>query len=165
MAKDFLLEIGLEEVPARFLRGAVEQLQDKIAKFLNDNHIAFEAIENYATPRRIAIIAKGVAEKQADVDEQVKGPSKKIAMNEAGEWSNAALGFARSQGVAPSDLFIQELAGVEYVYARKQSIGGDTATLLTENLVGLISSMTFPKNMRWGNHELRFVRPIRWLVR
>lgn len=164
MAKDFLLEIGLEEVPARFLRGAVEQLQDKIAKFLNDNHIAFEAIENYATPRRIAIIAKGVAEKQADVDEQVKGPSKKIAMNEAGEWSNAALGFARSQGVAPSDLFIQELAGVEYVYARKQSIGGDTATLLTENLVGLISSMTFPKNMRWGNHELRFVRPIRWLI-
>ena len=164
MAKDFLLEIGMEEVPARFLRGAVDQLHDKIAKWFADNHIAVETIEKYATPRRITVIAKGVAEKQADVDEQVKGPAKKIALNEAGEWSPAALGFARSQGVEPSDLFIQELAGVEYVYARKQSTGGSTAALLEEQLKGLITSMTFPKNMRWGHHDIRFVRPIRWLI-
>jgi glycyl-tRNA synthetase beta chain len=164
MAKDFLLEIGMEEVPARFLRGAVDQLHDKIAKWFADNHIGFDTIEKYATPRRITVIAKGVAEKQADVDEQVKGPAKKIALNEAGEWSPAALGFARSQGVEPSDLFIQELAGVEYVYARKQSTGGSTAALLEEQLKGLITSMSFPKNMRWGHHEIRFVRPIRWLI-
>jgi glycyl-tRNA synthetase beta chain len=93
MAKDFLLEIGMEEVPARFLRGAVDQLHDKIAKWFADNHIGFDTIEKYATPRRITVIAKGVAEKQADVDEQVKGPAKKIALNEAGEWSPAALWF------------------------------------------------------------------------
>lgn len=164
MAKDFLLEIGMEEVPARFLRGAVDQLHDKLVKWFADNHIAVETIEKYATPRRITVVAKGVAEKQADVDEQVKGPAKKIALNEAGEWSPAALGFARSQGVEPSDLFIQELAGVEYVYARKQSVGGSTAALLEEQLKGLITAMTFPKNMRWGHHEIRFVRPIRWLI-
>jgi glycyl-tRNA synthetase beta chain len=106
----------------------------------------------------------GVAEKQADVNEEVKGPSRKIALNDQGGWSKATLGFARSQGVKPEELFFKQTGGVEYVYASKSSAGIDTAVVLQEGLSALITSMIFPKNMRWGSHELRFVRPIRWLI-
>lgn len=164
MAKDLLLEIGLEEVPARFVRGAMNQLKDKIEKFLSDSRIEHGAVEVYATPRRLAVKVTDVAEKQSDMNEEAKGPARKIAQDSQGSWSKAALGFARSQGVTPDELYFQELSGVEYVYARKSSIGASTAGILPEGLVSLITSMSFPKNMRWGSHELKFVRPIRWLV-
>ncbi|MHA7962737.1 glycine--tRNA ligase subunit beta [Paenibacillus sp. CAU 1782] len=164
MAKDLLLEIGLEEVPARFVRGAIDQLKEKTEKWLQDSRISFQAVKAYATPRRLAVLVEGVAEKQEDSNEEAKGPSRKIAQDEAGNWSKAALGFARSQGVEPENFYFQELGGVEYVYARKSSIGQETSTLLAEGLQGIITGMSFPKNMRWGSYELRFVRPIRWLV-
>ncbi|RAP76695.1 glycine--tRNA ligase subunit beta [Paenibacillus montanisoli] len=164
MAKDLLLEIGLEEVPARFVRGAMNQLKEKTAKWLEAARIGHGSVEAYATPRRIAVLVRDVEEKQADVNEEVKGPSRKIALNEQGEWSKAALGFARSQGVAPEDFFFKELGGVEYVYANKSSIGTVTSDVLPEGLTSIITSMSFPKNMRWGGYDLRFVRPIRWLV-
>jgi glycyl-tRNA synthetase beta chain len=164
MAKDLLLEIGLEEVPARFVRGAMNQLKDKMVKWLAESRISHGEVEAYATPRRLALLIRDVAEKQSDMNEEAKGPSRKIAQDEQGNWSKAALGFARSQGVEPEQLYFQELAGVEYVYATKSSIGSDTAGVLPEGLPALITSMSFPKNMRWGAHELRFVRPIRWLV-
>ncbi|MDF2836038.1 MAG: glycyl-tRNA synthetase, beta subunit [Paenibacillus sp.] len=164
MAKDLLLEIGLEEVPARFVRAAMNQLKDKMDKWLSEQRIGHGGIEAYATPRRLAVIVREVEEKQADSNEEAKGPSRKIAMDEAGNWSKAALGFARSQGVEPEQLYFQELAGVEYAYARKSSIGAATAGLLSEGLSSLITSMSFPKNMRWGSYELKFVRPIRWMV-
>jgi glycyl-tRNA synthetase beta chain len=164
MARDLLLEIGLEEVPARFVRGAMNQLKDKMEKWLTDSRIEHGAVNVYATPRRIAVLFQDVAEKQSDMSEEAKGPSRKIAQDDQGNWSKAALGFARSQGVEPEQLYFQELAGVEYVYARKSSIGAETAAVLPEGLLSLITSMSFPKNMRWGSHELRFVRPIRWIV-
>ncbi|RUS48478.1 glycine--tRNA ligase subunit beta [Cohnella sp. AR92] len=164
MAKDLLLEIGLEEVPARFVRGAIDQLKEKTEKWLNDSRLGYEVVKAYATPRRFAVLVKGLAEKQADVSEEVKGPARKIAKDANGDWTKAALGFARSQGVEPEALFFKELAGVEYVYANKSSIGVETAGLLPEALPALITSLTFPKNMRWGAYELRYVRPIRWLV-
>lgn len=164
MAKDLLLEIGLEEVPARFVRDAMEQLQQKYEKWLEEQRIAFERIQSYATPRRLAILVTGVAEKQADIEEEAKGPSRKIAQDENGNWSKAALGFARSQSVEPEALYFKELAGVEYVYARKSSIGIETSSLLAQGFVDVIQSMSFPKNMRWGSYDMRFVRPIRWLV-
>lgn len=164
MAKDLLLEIGLEEVPARFVRGAMSQLKEKMEKWLSESRIEHGVVEAYATPRRLAVLVHDVAEKQSDSNEEAKGPSRKIAIDEAGNWSKAALGFARSQGVEPEQLYFQELAGVEYVYARKSSIGGETAAILSEGLSQMITSMSFPKNMRWGGYELRFVRPIRWLV-
>ncbi len=164
MTKDLLLEIGLEEVPARFVRGAMNQLKDKMEKWLTDSRIEHGAVNVYATPRRIAVLIQDVAEKQSDRSEEAKGPSRKIAQDDQGNWSKAALGFARSQGVQPEQLYFQELAGVEYVYARKSSIGAETAAVLPEGLLSLITSMSFPKNMRWGSHELRFVRPIRWIV-
>ncbi|GGG10581.1 glycine--tRNA ligase subunit beta [Paenibacillus abyssi] len=164
MTKDLLLEIGLEEVPARFVRGAMNQLKDKMAKWLEDARIVSGDIEAYATPRRIAVLVREVAEKQSDVNEEVKGPSRKIAIDDQGAWSKAALGFARSQGVEPEQLYFKELQGVEYVYANKSSIGTDTAAILSEGLRALITSMSFPKNMRWGAYDLRFIRPIRWLT-
>lgn len=164
MAKDLLLEIGLEEVPARFVRGAMNQLKEKTEKWLADARIEHGAVEAYATPRRLAVLVRQAAEKAADSNEEAKGPSRKIALDEAGSWTKAALGFARSQGVEPEQLYFRELAGVEYVYAQKSSVGADTASLLATGLSGLITSMSFPKNMRWGDYDLRFVRPIRWLV-
>ncbi|UVI32151.1 glycine--tRNA ligase subunit beta [Paenibacillus spongiae] len=164
MAKDLLLEIGLEEVPARFVRGAMNQLKDKTEKWLEAARISHGEVKAYATPRRIAVLVRDVEEKQTDLNEEVKGPSRKIALDEQGNWSKAALGFARSQGVEPEAFFFKELGGVEYIYANKSSVGTVTMDVLPEGLTSLITSMSFPKNMRWGSHELRFVRPIRWLV-
>ena len=164
MSKSLLLEIGLEEVPARFIRGAAEQLQHKLSKWLTDNRITYTDVELYASPRRIAVIAKDVADKQADISEEAKGPSLKIARDEQGNWTKAALGFAKSQGVEAEALYVREVANVEYVFARKSGVGIATSELLSHSLSELIQSMTFPKNMRWAAHELKFVRPIRWLT-
>lgn len=164
MAKDLLFEIGLEEVPARFLRAAMEQLEDKTLKWLEASRIAFGEVQSYATPRRLAVMVKDVADKQTDVSEEVKGPSRKIAQDENGNWSKAALGFARSQGVDPDSFTFKELGGVEYIYVTKNSTGVQTSEILADGLNGILTSMTFPKNMRWGSHEFKFVRPIKWMV-
>ncbi|WP_239617407.1 glycine--tRNA ligase subunit beta [Cohnella mopanensis] len=164
MARDLLLEIGMEEVPARFVRGAMDQLKEKTEKWLADSRLAYDEVKAYATPRRLAVHVLGLADKQTDISEEVKGPSRKIAYDENGALSKPAQGFARSQGVDPESLFIRELAGVEYVYATKNSLGVETATLLPDALPALVTSLTFPKNMRWGNYELRYVRPIRWMI-
>ncbi|OAB33945.1 glycine--tRNA ligase subunit beta [Paenibacillus glacialis] len=164
MAKDLLFEIGLEEVPARFIRTAVEQLEERMVKWLEQSRISHGQVHAYATPRRLAVLVEGVAEKQEDIEEEVKGPSRKIAQDASGAWSKAALGFARSQGVEPEQFTFQELNGVEYIYATKSSLGVETSSILSEALLSILSSMTFPKNMRWGAHEFKFVRPIRWLI-
>jgi glycyl-tRNA synthetase beta chain len=164
MAKDLLLEIGMEEVPARFVRAAVEQLADKISKWLDSIHVEYKQVECFGTPRRIAVRIHGVAEKQQDVNEEVKGPSQKIAVDENGNWSKAALGFAKSQDSDPAQLFIKEVAGIQYVHVAKQSLGVATDSLLSNGLTSVVTSLNFPKNMRWGRHEMKFVRPIRWLV-
>ncbi|WP_046226876.1 glycine--tRNA ligase subunit beta [Paenibacillus dauci] len=164
MAKDLLLEIGLEEVPARFLRAAMNQLRDKTVKWLDDSRLTHGEAKAFATPRRLAVWVKDVAEKQEDINEEVKGPSRKIAQDESGNWSKAALGFARSQGVTPEEFTFREIGGVEYIHARKSSIGTSTDAIVAEALQNIITSMNFPKNMRWGAHDFRFVRPIRWMV-
>jgi glycyl-tRNA synthetase beta chain len=164
MTKDLLLEIGMEEVPARFVRAAVEQLADKMSKWLDSIHVEYERVESFATPRRITVLVHKVAEKQKDVNEEIKGPSQKIAVDDSGNWSKAALGFAKSQSVEPTQLFFKEIAGVQYVHAAKSSLGIETDSMLSDGIIALIQSLNFPKNMRWGNHEFKFVRPIRWLV-
>ncbi|MWV45273.1 glycine--tRNA ligase subunit beta [Paenibacillus sp. HJL G12] len=164
MSKDLLFEIGLEEVPARFLRAAMNQLRDKMVQWLEQSRLSHSEVLSYATPRRLAVLVKGVAEKQDDVEEEVKGPSRKIAQDENGNWSKAALGFARGQGVEPELFTFKELNGVEYIYVTKSSTGVETASILAEGLLGILSSMTFPKNMRWGSYDYKFVRPIRWIV-
>lgn len=164
MPRHLLLELGLEEVPARFIRSAMEQLKDRTERWLTESRITFGTVSAYATPRRLTVLVQDVADKQTDVHEEVKGPAKKIALDANGEWTKAALGFARSQGVEPEAFFFKELNGVEYIYANKSSLGTNTEDVLVEGLTSIIHAMTFPKNMRWGAKEMRFVRPIRWMV-
>jgi glycyl-tRNA synthetase beta chain len=164
VAKDLLFEIGLEEVPARFVRAAMEQLKDRMTNWLDQSRITHGTVHAYATPRRLAVLVEGVAEKQEDTEEELKGPSRKIAQDANGAWSKAALGFARSQGVDPEQFTFQDLNGVEYIYVTKSNLGVETSSILAESLLNIMSSMTFPKNMRWSAYEFKFVRPIRWII-
>ncbi|MFP3510558.1 glycine--tRNA ligase subunit beta [Peribacillus sp. SIMBA_075] len=161
--RDLLLEIGLEELPARFVTASMKQLSDKVQKWLTEKAIEFGEVEAFSTPRRLAILLKDVEESQKDIEEEAKGPAKKIALDSEGNWSKAALGFVRGQGMTSEDIYFKELKGVEYAHVNKFIKGQPTVQLLSE-LAEIISGMTFPKNMRWANQELRFVRPIKWLI-
>ncbi|WP_320165055.1 glycine--tRNA ligase subunit beta [uncultured Trichococcus sp.] len=163
MSQTVLLEIGLEEMPAKYVRSSSVQLKEKMTAFLEDNRINFDAIEMYATPRRLAVIASGVSDKQADLAEVVKGPAKKIALQADGSWSKAALGFVRGQGLTPEDIFFDELNGVEYVFVKKETNGKATSEVLKE-LNAVVESLTFPVSMHWGNHHFKYIRPIHWIA-
>jgi glycyl-tRNA synthetase beta chain len=162
--QDFLLEIGMEEMPAGVIPGAIRQLEEKMASWLAEQRIAYGGLERFATPRRLAILVRDIAEKQEDLHQEIKGPARAIAVDEAGAWTKAALGFARSQGVAPEQLVFREVGGASYVFAIKDTPGLKTKQLLMEALPGLITGLHFPKQMRWGEEKLRYIRPIRWLV-
>ena len=163
MSQTVLLEIGLEEMPAKYVLSSSIQLKEKMTAFLEDNRISFDAIEMYATPRRLAVIASGVSDKQADLAEIVKGPAKKIALQADGSWSKAALGFVRGQGLTPEDIFFDELNGVEYVFVKKETSGQASSEVLKE-LNTVVESMTFPVSMHWGNHHFKYIRPIHWIA-
>lgn len=154
-----LFEIGTEEIPAKFMPGLLAQLQELAAKKLQELRIPFESVKTYGTPRRLTFIASGVAETQADSTVEAKGPSAKIAFV-SGAPSKAALGFARGQGVDPKDLVVRD----NYVYAIKHLAGQPVKELLPGLLSDILTSLSFPKTMRWADHDFRFVRPIRWLV-
>jgi glycyl-tRNA synthetase beta chain len=161
--RDLLLEIGLEEMPARFITETIEQLKQKVVDWLESNKIAFDDVLNYSTPRRLALVIEGVHETQEDIHEEAKGPAKKIALNENGEWSKAAIGFTRGQGASLDDIFFKEINGIEYAHVKKFIKGKETKELLPE-LKNVITDLYFPKNMRWANNDLKYVRPIKWLV-
>ncbi|MBC1920642.1 glycine--tRNA ligase subunit beta [Listeria grayi] len=163
MSKDFLLEIGLEEMPAKYVTPSVRQLKERVADWLLENKISYENIETYATPRRLALIVKAMADKQEDRIEEAKGPAKKIALDENGDWSKAALGFARSQQVDPSELGFQSFKDVDYLFVKKEVPGQPTISLLPE-IKACITAMNFPVSMHWGSNEMRFIRPIKWLI-
>lgn len=159
----FLLEIGVEEMPARFVEGAVKQLKEKTQTWLQEQRLSYSTVHMFSTPRRLALRIEDLADYQEDMVEEARGPARKIALTENGEWSKAALGFARGQQVDTEELYFKEVKGTEYVFVEKEHKGRPTSELLQE-METIITSLTFPKNMRWGSHELRFVRPIQWLV-
>jgi glycyl-tRNA synthetase beta chain len=161
--RDFLLEIGLEEMPARFITDTINQLEQKITDWLKGHKIAFEVISNYSTPRRLALLIEGISEAQEDIHEEAKGPAKKIALDDKGEWSKAAIGFTRGQGASVEDIYFKEINGIEYVHVKKFIKGKETKVLLPE-LKQVITDLYFPKNMRWADNDLKYVRPIKWLV-
>lgn len=161
--KDLLLEIGLEELPARFVTDSIQQLTVKIESWLQDKKIEFTSIQSFSTPRRLAVLVSGVNEMQEDTQEEAKGPAKKIALDAEGNWSKAAIGFARGQGVSVEDIYFKEIKGVEYVHVQKFTKGQQVKDLLVE-LKDIITSLSFPKNMRWADNDLRFVRPIKWMI-
>jgi len=163
VAKDILLEIGLEEMPARFVTNSMNQLADKVRSWLEGKQIQFKELRAFSTPRRLTVLVKEAAETQKDIHEEAKGPAKKIAQNEAGEWTKAAIGFSRGQGMTVEDIYFKEINGVEYAHVKKFVEGQETFTLLPE-LKDIIVSLSFPKNMRWADNELRYIRPIKWIA-
>lgn len=160
----YLLEIGVEELPARFVEMAVEQLRYKSKKVLEEALIDFKDVIVYATPRRLTLIVDDIAASQKDIHKEVKGPSVKIAYDEENNPTKPLLGFMKSQNIELEDLFNREVKGQEYVFANINSIGKDTRELLKEIMPALIRDINFPKNMRWGGKNIRFARPIRWIM-
>ncbi|MBI4688166.1 MAG: glycine--tRNA ligase subunit beta [Nitrospirae bacterium] len=159
-----LLEVGTEEIPARFVLGGVKQLRDVLEKFLTDAGIDFGEAFEYATPRRLAVIIKNVSDKQKDRVTEVVGPPKKAAFDAAGNPTPAAIGFARSCKIDVKNLMTIKTERGEYVAATIEEKGRMTNDVLSESLPLLITSLQFPKSMRWGSQSLRFVRPIRWVT-
>lgn len=160
-----LLEIGCEEMPAAFVRGALEQLQTKLAETLDESRLEHGPIRTLGTPRRLIALVEAVALQQTPEERIVRGPAKRACFDAQGNPTQALMGFARSRGVAPDAVQFQETEqGGEYAYVREYDAGQPAVAVLADALPKLILSMTFPKTLRWGSRKMRFARPIRWLV-
>ena len=160
MAKDLLFEIGAEEIPAGFMPNILGQLKTLAERKLNDAHLPFESIATYGTPRRLALIVKGLTDTSAEISERHKGPSASIAYDADGNPTKAAIGFARGKGLDVADLVVED----GYIYAETKTAGVPAKDIVTDMLPQLITGLNFPKSMHWGNLDAKFVRPVRWLV-
>ena len=156
----YLLEIGVEELPYKFISMAESQLKESFNKFLGANNIEYKDIQVLTTPRRLAVIIDGLADAQPDSTKVFKGPIKKIAYDENGDLSKAGEGFAKKNGINPEDLYVEG----DYVWAKVEVKGKDTKDVLVENIPNIVLKMQGPHFMRWADHEEKFSRPIRWLV-
>lgn len=164
MAKNLLFEIGVEEIPARFMAQSIRDLSTAAEKALKEARLSFEQVRGMGTPRRLTLFIDGLAEKQTDLKEEVKGPAKKAAFDAEGNPTKALQGFLRSKGLSVDDIVLKEMKGGAYVFALQEEKGKDALEVLPELLVNVVLGLKFPKPMRWSDHELRFIRPIHWLV-
>lgn len=163
--KNYLLfEIGVEELPARYVNSAMDQLKTNIVKSFNENRITFDEVNVYSTPRRLTVIVNNICEKQSDLEEEVKGPAKRIAVDAEGNYTKPLLGFMKSKGIKEEDLYFKQVGKEEYAFGKIKQDGQLTSEVLKNILPEAIKSMTFPKAMRWGGKNMRFIRPIRWMV-
>lgn len=164
MNKEFLLEIGVEELPARYIEDAKSQLKENVERALAKERIDYESMKLFSTPRRLTIIISGLSETGKSMENMVKGPSKKIAFDEDNNPTKALLGFMKGQGVELENTQIEVLNGEEYVYAKKTKEGKDLEQVLKDSLDDIIKNINFPKSMKWGGKNLKFARPIRWIM-
>ena len=162
--KELFLEIGTEEIPAGFIPRAMAEMEAMITRELTNARLAFGEVRTLATPRRLALVVKGIPAVQPDAEITATGPSKKAAYDAEGKPTKAAEGFARGQGVDVSALQIISTEKGEYLAVTKQETGRPTFELLAEILPGLIANIPFKKSMRWGDLDVRFARPIHWIV-
>ncbi|GFM33977.1 glycine--tRNA ligase subunit beta [Desulfovibrio subterraneus] len=160
----FVLEIGTEELPARFLPGLEKELKDRLAAFLTESHVDFEAIDVQSTPRRAAATVKGISAIQNEAEEVVSGPPVRIAYDAEGKPTKAAEGFAKTQGVDLADAFTLKIDKGEYLAVRKKIGGARTLDLLSEGCPAIIGALPFPKKMKWGSLEYTYARPLRWVL-
>ncbi len=156
----YLLEIGVEELPYKFIPMAITQLEAGFKSFLNENNVGYDNIKVMATPRRLAVIIEGLANSQPDLEKTVKGPIANVAYDENKNLTKAGEGFAKKNGVEPKDLYIED----NYVYAKISVKGKDTKELLKENVPVIFSKLQGPHFMRWGANDVKFSRPIRWVL-
>ena len=158
-----LFEIGMEEIPARFLNQALTDLKNNFEKKLTTNRIKFDGIKTYGTPRRLVLVVDEVSEMQEELNELNMGPSKEIAYKD-GVLTKAGLGFIKGQGAEESQVELIKTDKGEYIAIRKSSKGEATEKILPEILKSLVLEETFPKSMRWSDKTLRFARPIEWFL-
>lgn len=158
-----LFEIGVEELPARFIEDAKNQLQTKTEAFLKDARISYHSIHIYATPRRLALLIENIAERQSAHEEIARGPRLDIAQDENGDWTKAAIGFTRGNQASVEDIFTGEDKGITYIYVKKTLASQETQQLLPQ-FKDIIDNLSFPQTMRWGDLDYRFARPIRWIT-
>ena len=159
----FLLEVGTEELPASFVASAIEQWRSRIPADLKEQFLDPSDIKVYGTPRRLAVVIEGLPERQADREEEVKGPSVKAAFKD-GKPTKAAEGFARSRGVSVDDFETRQTEKGEFIFVTLKIPGRPTAELLTELIPQWIFGLEGKRFMRWGDGDQRFSRPVRWLV-
>ncbi|WP_107374775.1 glycine--tRNA ligase subunit beta [uncultured Streptococcus sp.] len=163
MAKNLLVELGLEELPAYVVTPSEKQLGDRMAAFLKEKRLAFEGIQTFSTPRRLAVRVLGLADAQTDLTEDFKGPSKKIALDADGNFTKAAQGFVRGKGLTTDDIEFREVKGEEYVYVTKHEAGKAAKEVLVD-IPEILSAMTFPVNMHWANNTFEYIRPVHTLT-
>lgn len=156
----YLLEVGTEELPYKFIPSAIEQLNKGFTTFLNDNKVKFLDVKVYATPRRLAVIVDGLENKTEDEEKIVKGPIAKVAFDEAGNLTKAGEGFARKNNLSKEDLYIED----NYVHAKIVIKGKPIAELLQENVPSIFMKLQGSHFMRWGYNDEKFSRPIKWIV-
>ncbi|MBZ4683800.1 MAG: glycyl-tRNA synthetase beta chain [Fusobacteriales bacterium] len=161
---EILLEIGMEEIPARFLKDTLKDIENYIKKEFKDKRIKYSNIKTYGTPRRLVLNVNEVSLKQEDFTEINIGPSKKVAFDDAGEPTKACLGFAKSQGIDVKELEIIDTDKGEYIGVKKHIAGVETKELIPNILRECILNINFKKSMRWGTKKIRFARPIRWIL-
>lgn len=157
---DYLIELGVEELPARYIDSGITQFKNRFEELLEDNKLKYDEIITYSTPRRLTLIIKDLDDSQEDSVEEVKGPSEKIAFDDDKNPTKALEGFMRSQGVYKDDIEIRD----NYIYAKKTIKAKSLEEILNENMSDLILGINFPRSMKWGGKDIKFARPIRWLV-
>jgi glycyl-tRNA synthetase beta chain len=161
---NLLLEIGTEEIPAGYIEPALKQMEELFAAQVKKNRIGFDSIHTTGTPRRLVLFASGLPRRQEDIVQEVKGPSAKVAFDENGKPTKAAIGFAGSQGVKAEDMKVVDTSNGKYCFAVKEIEGRRIFDLLPEILTSIITSIAFPKSMRWKADKLYFARPIRTIM-
>lgn len=157
-------EIGVEEIPAFDLDSANKQLEKMVLVAFADARIPFDSVEIHSSPRRLIVMAYGVADATEALVEEYKGPAAKIAFDADGNPTKAAIGFARGKGLTPENLERREVKGVEYVFATKNIPATPVADLLPDILAGFITAIKWPRSQRWAAYSEYFVRPVRWIV-
>ena len=156
----YLLEVGVEELPYKFIPMAISQLKSGFETFLNNSNVKFDKVNVMATPRRLAVLVEGLAASQPDVEKVVKGPIAKVAFDENNNLTKAGEGFAKKNGVTPDELYVED----NYLHAKISIKGKNTKDLLQENVPVIFSKLQGPHFMRWGNNDVKFSRPIRWVL-
>ena len=163
MVKNLLVELGLEEMPAYVVTPSMKQLRDKMGAFLTDHRLTFKKIEMFSTPRRLAVRVVGLADKQSDLTEDFKGPSKKIALDADGNFTRAAEGFVRGKGLTVEDITFREIKGEEYVYVTKEEVGRPVEEIIPA-VTEVLQALTFPVSMHWANNTFEYIRPVHTLT-
>ena len=164
MTRRYFLEIGVEELPARFIDDALIQLKNNFENTLNDNRIKYNTIVTFQSPRRLAIDIIGLESRGESEEVIIKGPAKRIAFDEDNNPTKALEGFIKAQNVKLEDIYFETINNEEYIFTKKINEGKQLKDVLRENVASNIKSISFPKAMRWGGKNIKFARPIRWIV-